>query len=89
MVADNQQGRTQERRLYRLEYNIIGAEDGGSGSKTFIASSDAEARTRSDELIQKAQDRCNQNITNRFWHYRYEKTAVYRIEKQEVSQKIE
>ena len=73
---------------YRIEYDIIGTEHTGNGSKEFEAKTDKEASSQVERICQEAKAKINKGIDNQFWHFGVCFHRLVRIEQPEVSIEI-
>ncbi|HZS42776.1 MAG TPA: hypothetical protein VFA52_01010 [Candidatus Paceibacterota bacterium] len=73
---------------YKVEYSITGAESGGNNSATFEADDDTQAPQKADELVAQKERECNQYIKSPFWHYKFKRTALYRVKQEEITEPI-
>lgn len=74
---------------YRIEYNIIGVENTGSGANEFEAETNEQAISNIEGICLWVQTRINRDIKNRYWDFRVRPSRLVRIEQPEISTEIE
>lgn len=73
---------------YRIEFDFIGAEGSGHGSREFEAQTDEEALSRINDLCLERQTEFNNGQSNPYWHVRVEPTRLVRIQQHEIGTEI-
>ena len=74
---------------YRVEFKMVGVENGNFGKKEFDAETDEVASSRAVEICQETQTSINNSRPHRFWPYTVVPTQLVRIDQPEISNRVE